>query len=828
MQHRLSFFRNAFDRTPAAVGLTWDRLVEVLSTHEFVDPDDVECPSCSGSGCRTCKDAGTVPRKLACEAFSPAYYPEHAGRGNANVEALSLFVADLDDLTEADLEAFVEAAIDRGWACHVFSTYSAGIKPGIRARALLPLSREVSPEEWGHVWHALNDALGGFSDPKCKDPARIYFGAYAPVGFEHEAFAETFPGSPVDVGELLDGWEPPPPPEPTADRTENPQLERVSRDRLERFARALTRKRDERKAEVGALLLQVVRGEPFAESGARDNTIFRMAQELGARFPECDPVSIARHFATSLSIMSAEAPECPTVDDVAYKVERAQHAILAERAQAQADEMASQRQRIRDAFRSDRETPYRPDEIPKRPRWLLQKGNAYYTWVAGTYEGPYTKEEAQNAIIRDLSPAVSAGVELFTVGPTGVVVPKSLGKLVRDYGLVVNDVTVDLSASEARLDEETRTIIEAPTPLREIEPNHDPEIAAWLEALAGEERAPLLLAWIANVTNLAKPCTALFMTGAKHTGKSLLPEGLSRLWTTLGMPTPLEDVLGTNFNDAQLRCPLTFADERLPTDHRGRVLNAELRHFIQARRRPLRRKFLPNADMIGATRLVISANNEEVLATSENLSNHDIEAIVDRYLWIPAQPEAAAVLKRSNTDGWVDGDRIAAHALWLRDNYQWKANGRFIVHSDDTELHSRLVSGSGIRSSVLQFCVGYLLDPKRLDVDARARLLIRVNEGRLCVNTQALVACWDTYVKNEKCPSTGRIAGAVSALAEPGRVRLALPNGKRPNYRMIRLEHLHAWAARTGYATEEQIDEALKVDTEERASHLQLVKESKP
>lgn len=836
MKHRLSFFRNAFETAPVCVALTWDRLCDQLLPHEAWPAGDVPCPRCDGAGCHVCKKTGHVPAKLTCPAWSPAMYPEHARRGKKNAECASIWGGDFDALTAEQLERLIDIVLGRGWALMVYTTYSDWSKRHIdaegnpsearlyRVRFLIPLSREVTPDEWPHVWQVINDTLDGLSDPKCKDISRLYFGACTPD--LDEAFAHTFEGVPVDADALLDGYTPPPPsPEPT--RPTDTAKETVSRARLERYARALSRKRNERDNEAGVLLRKVCNGESFAEDGSRDVTIYRLSLVLAKRFTECDPNSIARHFGPSLALMAREADECPTVDDVAYKIERAQREIIAERIQEQATDLARLQARIRDAFGTDRVDPYRPDEVPANPRWIVQKGTSFYTWVAGEYHGPYSKDEAQNAIIRDLSPATSVGVELFTTSPTGIVVPKSVSKLVRDYGFVADDVAVDLSAQVSYFDEPERTIVEAPCPLRPIEPKHYPEIEAWLAALAGPARLPFLLAWIANLTRLERPCTALFLTGPKSTGKSLGPNGWSRLWTTIGMPTPLEDVLGTNFNDAQLRCPLTFADERLPTDYKGRVLNAELRHYIQARRRPLKRKFLSNADLIGSTRLVISANNEEILATSETMSNNDIDASIERFLWVPCQHAAATVLRSVDHDRWVEDDMIAAHALWLRDNFKWKPNGRFLVHNDDRELHSRLVSGSGMRSSVLQFCVGYLLNPSRLDADARGQYLIRVNMGRLCVNTQALVACWDTYVSNERCPSTGKLAGSIAALATDERVRLTLPNGKRPNYRVIRPEHLKAWAVRTGYASEEQIVEALEVDTEERSKHLgtpQLVK----
>jgi hypothetical protein len=261
-----------------------------------------------------------------------------------------------------------------------------------------------------------------------------------------------------------------------------------------------------------------------------------------------------------------------------------------------------------------------------------------------------------------------------------------------------------------------------------------------------------------------------------------------------------------------------FADERLPTDFRGQTLNAELRHFIQATRRKLRRKYLASADLIGAARLIIAANNEEILSTTENLSNHDIGATIERYLHIPVSVDAVLYLQQIDHSRWVEDDLIAEHALWLRDNHVWTPNGRFLVQTQDRELHAKLATGSGVRSAVCQFLVGYLLDPGKVDNDPRGAGWIRIHDRKLYVNTQALVRCWDHYVTNERTPTTGRLAAAIASLSEEGRRRLTLPNGKRPNYREIDLTHLYAWAERALIATREEIDEALSRNTEDRAT----------
>lgn len=811
---RLSLFRHAFDNAPVGVDWLWPDFVERMTPHELRPADDVECPRCSGSGCDTCKNTGAVSSKLACPMFSPAFYRPGDTRSNDNVEGLSCWVADLDHVSRQDVERFAEAVARNGWACLMLTTWRHDEDPE-RWRAVIPLSRDAHPDDWLDVWHAMNHATGGVADRNCTDPARAYFGAYAPEGTEPLHFV--FDGVPADPDELPTPPTPPPSPIPATTK------HTVSREALERFARMLKRKRNERQAEHGALLLKVTAGKAFAEDGNRDNTIFRLAQTLAERWPDAVPESIAEHFRTSLEAMQTGKDD-PDVGLVAYKIARAQEQQQEQRQQAEQAANEARRRMIRDAFGDGREHGYTPEEIDAIPpaRWIVQKGRAFYARVLDTYHGPYTQEEAQSALVRDLAPAHTAGIECYTMNRSGEVAPRNLGELVRSYGIVARDIAVDLSASRSYFDERSYTLVEAPCPLRPIEPVYHEEIDAWLDALAGD-RAHLLKSWIAAVTMLQRPCTGLFLTGHKHTGKSLLPEGLSRLWTPLGYPTPLEDVLGTNFNDAQLRCPLVFADERLPTDHRGRVLYGELRHYIQARRRPLRRKFLPNSDMLGAVRVIVSANNEEILSTSENLSNHDIGAIVDRWLHVPCQIEAFQLLQELNTESWVDGDMIAAHALWLVENYQWQPNGRFLVHGEDKDLHSRLVSQTGVRSAVLQFCVGYLLHPEKVDNDPRGSYLIRTYQRRLCVNVQAMLACWSHYVTNEPCPTTGKLSRAIAALATEERPRLTVPDKGRPNYRVIDTEHLIAWSEDKDYATAEEIEEALAVDTEDHAKTLTRV-----
>ena len=794
---RLSTFSSARDVEPKEADVSWGDFLRDFAPHRF--------------------DRKT---KLLLPAVSPAIYAPGDQRSDDNVLALSSWWGDFDHLNEQDALDVLERIQTLGWSALAYTTWRHHEDP-MRFRVVVPFTEEVRPEDWPLVWASFSDALGGHCDPKCTDLSRIYFAMYAPPGTQASNWHHVFQGSHVDPHSLRPHLEPLPGEEPPEEPTDI-----LTRETIEAFAKILRRKSDPYQVEMGRVLSLVTKGEAFAEPGNIDNTLFKLCAVLAERFPQGDPESVGSVFALSLQLMAKRDPAYAMTSKQAAKKfawcqDKNRKAALAKQQEA------SDRQKalIADAFGNGRTHPYTDEELRTlghHPRWLVQKGRSYYTLISGQYKGPYIADEAFNVAIRDLAPAVTAGVELFTITRAGEIAPKPLGQLVREYGYVVDYVAASLSAQKSYLDEPTKTLVEAPCPLRPITPKYHPLVDEWLGLMAGI-RADYLRKWIAAVTLLEVPCTALFLTGAGNTGKSLLARGLARLWVKSATPTPLQDVI-TGFNDALLDCPLVFADETLPTDHRGRVMNAELRQFIQERSRKLRRKYLASATMTGAARLIIAANNEEVLSTTENLSNHDISATVERYLHIPTSHDAIPFLKANQPNDWVEQDLIAQHALWLRDNLQWKSNGRFLVQSDDRALQARLATGSGVRSAVCQFLVSYLMDPGKIDNDPRGRFWIRVYKGWLYANTQALVRCWDHYVTNERCPTTGRLAAALSSLSVDGRLRLQMPDGKRPNYRQIDPTHLFAWADRAQYATREELEEALQTNTEDRVHTLRVVK----
>lgn len=796
---RLSVFDGARDNLPKAVECTWDFVTQLLGPHRY-----------------------NFTEKLAVPAFSPASYQPGATRATRNVVDLSLFVADVDHVSHGVAVETLRRVHAASLASVAYSTWSHAGDPW-RFRVVNPLSRPVTPQEWPQFWATMNAAYGGVCDPKCVDPARLYFGPYAPAGTEDKNFHHVFEGEHVDVDRVLFAAA-------SAGHLFAPQpplvLGQLPRDSLERFAKQLRKHPSDYMAAQGNALLAVCAGESFADLGDRDNAIFRLACLLGERFTESEPYSIAEHFGASLSLMAIAASDCPTVDDVAYKLERAQAEARAKVTAVVEAEDLERTRRLREAWGNNcRATPYTSEEIENfgpniSKRWIVQRDRAFYLFFNGGYRGPYTDAEVTNAAVVHLAPASSAGVTLVAVGDNGKPQFKNLKILVEEYGTVAESAVVSLSAQRTTYDERERCVVEAKAPLRDVKPVFHDDIDRWMRVLCWHDPYYYenLKTWLAVVTRLDFICSALFLTGKKSVGKSMLAQGISRCWSTRG-PTALKVALG-DFNDQVASCPFTFADEQLPKDFRGYTKFEDLREYIQQTERAYTRKYLPNSKMLGATRTMIAAHTKAILKTPQTLGDDEIRATIDRFFHVPTNPEAATYLEQLRPTtferGWVSEDKIAEHIMWLRDNHQHQSQGRFYVQCPDEALFRILSTQSGVKGAVCQWLVSYLLQPEQFHKSAYSNLYVRVKHGKLLANARGIASTWDTYIgKNERCPSHGVLARAISELSTGERLKYEDKKGVRTNYRVVEMNNLVSWVDDNDFCEPEVLLEALKVDTRE-------------
>lgn len=602
---------------------------------------------------------------------------------------------------------------------------------------------------------------------------------------------------------------------------------------LMRYAKQLQKSKHDYKVEMGDALEKICQQRVIPEP-----LVLKIATELGERFFNYDAHSIAEKFKQSLLHMRGEGEDV-TVEQVETRIKQKQDEFKQqlrdrrrqEQEQKQAIEL-DKASRIREAYKNGRSHPYTAEELQQWAqvistghRWILQKDRSYYLFFHGSYKGPFSESEAHGAALRELSPARSAGVDIYKLTKTGAEF-KSLRELIAEYGTVAEHIVTDLRAQVTSYDEQDRSVIEAPCPLRRLEPVYDPDVDRWMYELVGPEHYDDLKTWFALLPCLDVVRSALALIGKHSVGKSMSAQGSSRLWTKDG-PCTLERALAS-FNDSILRCPLIFADEHLPKDFRGTVPTEQLREFIQARNRPLKRKHLPDSRCVGVTPLLIAAHDLEVLRPSENISNNEVEGSVHRFLIMQVREQAMHFLANLRPTtferGWVDGDVIARHIWWLAYNHPHASKGRFYFTPSTPEHAMWFATSGGGKSALLRWLVSYLANRYQFDNDPNALMLVRVYQGKLLVNIQGVMSYWDKYVGNEKCPPSGLLSRLLADISIPN-YRTKLPDGKgrMTNYRVVIEDYLYTWAKNTDLISQEEIARQLSVDS--KVTSVGLVKQ---
>ncbi|GMV17950.1 MAG: hypothetical protein AMXMBFR56_61740 [Polyangiaceae bacterium] len=604
----------------------------------------------------------------------------------------------------------------------------------------------------------------------------------------------------------------------------------INEDQLLRYAKTLKKNKIDYKTDLGDALDRVCTKRVFPEALA-----LRLAAELGARFPDYDPKSIAQHFEHSLGLMRA-AGEDVTVEQIEARIKLKQDEVRQQRNEQRKKHEQQQKaiefdkaSRIREAYRNGRSHPYTFDELQQWKdivgtghRWILQKDRSFYLFFHGSYKGPYSEAEAHGAALRELSAAASAGVDIYKTNKDGSSDFKSLRQLIAEYGTVVEKISTDLRAQVITYNEQERTIVEAPCPLRKLEPRYDPDVDQWMYQLAGDKHYDDLKTWFAILPRLDIVRSALALIGKHSVGKSLTALSGSGLWTKDG-PCMLEQALA-DFNDSILRCPLIFADEHLPKDFRGTTPTEQLRQFIQATERPLKRKHLPNSKCLGVTPLLIAAHDLEVLRPSENISNNEVEGSVLRFLIIPARVEAAHFLANlrptTHQRGWVENDIVARHIWWLVHNHKHESKGRFYFQPSNPEHAMWFATSGGAKSALLRWLVSFLANRKKFESDPNSLMHVRVHKGYLYVNIGGVLACWDRYIGNEKCPNAGLLSRLLAEISYPERQKMKDGKGKMVNYRVVISDYLYTWAKNTDLLDAEELAKQLSIDSVETSVGL--------
>jgi hypothetical protein len=467
-------------------------------------------------------------------------------------------------------------------------------------------------------------------------------------------------------------------------------------------------------------------------------------------------------------------------------------------------------------------------------RWVIIFGDSLFVYTRRRYSTPISSRFFLVAALKDLFCILPEYTEEgryyfkpYTINNDGAKRDKSTDEVLKEIASVARALVADLTLSESYYNSDTDTFHEAVCPLRDLEPRYDPDIQQWLELIAGgpplrpvaeiidEEGRPegtperpearprpandtdRLLDWIASVTYLDAPSCGLFLSGPPGTGKSLLANGLSRIWHHGGY-TRMEDVVGA-FNGDLLKCPLVVADEELPEGPGGKRLSTRrLRDIISADTRSLRRKFVGNVALRGTVRCMFLANSEDMLDLGdESLGTESMEAVASRFLHIETTKASADFInalggRHGGTKEWVSGDLIARHALWLRDNRHVIPDGRFWVQGHVTKMHQLLATASNLGGTMAEWLVHALTTPKAA---IKAMHGVLFGNGQLWVRVEAIANHWQEFIRSRSMPpSMQMLKRPLKGLCLGPAERLTPAVGKRYRYWPINTDFLLAWA----------------------------------
>lgn len=814
-----SYFDSPWDKSAKPLTARWDEWRTALTTHEH-----------RGSP-RDTSDKTALERSKRGPAIVLGSIAAGLSHANRNVTLLDAVALDIENVPEARILEAAQALAAYEWilvTTHKHGALAVSAEPELRARVrlVLPLERSVTPAEHALLWRALQKRIGGIADEQTKNAARLYYlpSTYDPsIAWSHHNAAAWL--RPEDL--LGQGSNAPP----------SAQQKAVTipfeESRIRRALASLsTMNRLYATSEDGIdlrLVAQAVcKGEPFAVGGLRHRTVLAITLWLVRRYdkrkelpPQADAVGSV--FAASLAVMARAESGAPTVSEViaAYEgaIEKSREWTAQDRevkSQALLEAArALQHPAGGSEYTTDElcaiaraiEVPHEPDTVATalQRRWILQASSqAFYLLDhAGIYRGPFDPSIGRTAAVTLLS---RAPVILNLVTPQGTK-RRTLQELCEDYGQACEHIVLDLTRTRSYFDSDISILFDAACPLRShLVPRFDPGIDQWLRVFAGR-MYDKLLDWMACAPDLDKLLCALYLSGAPSAGKTLFGHGMARLWAD--SPARFDLAFG-DFNQELVRCPLILADEDLGGANVFRKnLSAEIRTLVSTLDRTVNRKYLPTATLHGAVRLVIAANNDYLLATKESLSARDLAAIAQRFLYIASTEEAGDLMAETSSDvkeGWKDHG-LAEHALWLRENRTVKSGARFWVEGDMAQMHRLLAISSDWTSKVCEWLVRFLQAPQIFT--QRNDGLVRLGEGALLVNEQAIVDGWRLYLAHDKTePETSKIGAALRAISDASRVQLRW-RGRHIRYRKIQPDLLLAWSDQFGIATRDVLERAI-------------------
>jgi adenylate kinase family enzyme len=770
------------------------------------------------------REAEVVPNKGSEAQYFPGEMIEGAdSKGDTSVESVHLYCADCDNITPAQYQQLLDIIQQENWECAVHSTYShhAQIQENgnYRVRVVFTLSRPVLADEWRLFWANMFVTLKSMPDEQTAHPSKHFLAASMSSGEEaREArIYEEFDGTPIDVEEML----------------ERHGIKKIAHAEVESFeigketitgnmyAECVSRRRRGDDAKVANALKAAAAKNPYAETGAREATLFAIAGLLAHEFPRGNPDDLCEPLRYSIEF--EEKRGGPKYSEFRDKVIRRQRDLL-QRAAVKRMEAAKEAARVAaikavvEEFTPESLEPYIKSCGEKfvfkdlKDRLVLIHRNGFYV-----FDGDGYKYATAMSLLANVRKYLQFRAEehldfsyYFPSEGNKPPVPKSNDAFVKDHGDTVDQVRYtylghswyDPKKSILQLSE-----VESPT---RLVPERCPKVEAWMRVACPDERLRKKWEqWMAQYANTQRALVGLVLNGPSGTGKSAFAEGMAKMHGD-APPCSMANYLSA-FNSEVLLNPLVFADECLP-EINGRVPTDKLRTLISSGTHEVNRKGQPIAILDGFVRTIMAFQNLKKFDFGRGHTREDIEAIEKRFLFIELMAEASEYF---DYDLFVTHKALIKHAMYLSQTMP-RSSDRFGV---DTAGADHVVSGDPVAMCVADWLIEYLMQKMFSSQEVQKsnkRVSAFINKERLFVNVTLIRKEWEQFKpsSNKFQPSQQQLAEAIRSMAVTGKAaRVRMASGHE-SFWELKTSILKSRAVALDLCSEEQFDLMMKIPHE--------------
>ena len=362
-------------------------------------------------------------------------------------------------------------------------------------------------------------------------------------------------------------------------------------------------------------------------------------------------------------------------------------------------------------------------------------------------------------------------IETKTMAPNGAVSDRGVVSILNAHSFAVQEAQaiVNTEGGTVRgIDTDRAVINHAMYKLNpDLEPEYNEMVAQWMQLMFGEhyEKACFWVGWALDFASGAT-VAALSLVGAPGAGKKMFVQGLAETLERPALASHEDLTSGTGYG--LLQSPYLVVNEGWPQSRNyGQAPSDQMKAMIGGDQQRIARKYLPPVILKCPTRIIMTANDFEVvsmLGRGKELTRETTEALAVRLFNVQLNSKASDWLRGlggfSATKGWIEGDNgersdyiVAKHFLWLhanrgdRDNPLISPQRRLVVEGnmDDEDLNFMLRTQSGSAPLVIETLVMML--------ESRGKqgygFVIHPTEGRAYVLASSVLNYYRQHLREE-------------------------------------------------------------------------------